>query len=97
MMAYGQLYGCERLTLLYPHHVALGQLDGVSARHRINGSNDVLEMATIDVAVAYALPARLSNIVLNRSDFLQPRQLPPAFDQPATLEPMDATDQHLGL
>ena len=32
LMAYGRLYGCERLTLLYPHHAALGQL-GPSQRN----------------------------------------------------------------
>ena len=52
MMAYGRLYGCDRLTLLYPHHASLGTTDGVIAAHRVNGSDHRLKMATIDVAVS---------------------------------------------
>lgn len=93
MMAYGRLYGCDRLTLLYPHHAALGQPDGVAASHRINGSDDRLEAATIDVAITHDLSTRLSNIVLSPSDRLPPGQLPTEFGQPATRETTGANDQ----
>jgi 5-methylcytosine-specific restriction enzyme subunit McrC len=51
MMAYGQLYQCPRLTLLYPHHKALG--DGaVKMVHRIatKDRNDQLQLATITIS-----------------------------------------------
>jgi 5-methylcytosine-specific restriction enzyme subunit McrC len=51
MMAYGQLYQCPRLTLLYPHHKALG--DGtVRMLHRIatKDRNDQLQLATITIS-----------------------------------------------
>ena len=51
MMAYGRLYGGGRLTLLYPHHAALGVAEGVLVTHRINGSDHTLATATIDIAV----------------------------------------------
>lgn len=50
MMAYGRLYGCSRLMLLYPHHHGLGGSDGPTARHRIQGSEDHLMTATLDVS-----------------------------------------------
>lgn len=51
MMAYGRLYGCDRLTLLYPHHAALGVSAGVLASHRVTESDQWLATATIDIAV----------------------------------------------
>lgn len=52
MMAYGRIYGCPRLTLLYPHHHGLGSPAGEQARHRITGSQDRLRIATVDVVMA---------------------------------------------
>ena len=49
MMAYGQLYKCNRLTLLYPHHAAIGRCEGIQAAHQVNGCNHRLETATIDI------------------------------------------------
>jgi 5-methylcytosine-specific restriction enzyme subunit McrC len=51
MMAYGQLYQCPRLILLYPHHKALG--DGVmKVEHRIaiKDRDDRLQLATITIS-----------------------------------------------
>ena len=56
MMAYAQLYGAPRLTLLYPHHSELGDKEGVHCRYQINRhetvpeTQSILEIATIDVA-----------------------------------------------
>lgn len=63
MMAYGRLYGCDRLTLLYPHHALLGTTDGVVADHRVNGSDHRLQMATIDVAVSDNFAQRLRQLL----------------------------------
>lgn len=60
MLAYGRLYECPRLTLLYPHHGGLG--DGtISTSHRIRtlGCNDRLEIATVDIASDQGVLKRL--------------------------------------
>ena len=62
MMAYGRLYDCGRLTLLYPHHNDLGTVAGLQATHRITASADQLETATVDVATALGLPDRLREL-----------------------------------
>lgn len=51
MMAYSRLYNCRHLTLLYPHHAQLGTRTGPFAQHRITRTNELLEWATIDIAV----------------------------------------------
>lgn len=63
MMAYGQLYKCERLTLLYPHHAAINHSEGVHAAHRMTGCNRWLETATIDVGQSEMFRERLRVII----------------------------------
>ena len=60
MMAYGQLYRCPRLTLLYPHHHALGP-DTMRVVHRIAvpNSHDYLELSTVDMSTSDNLLQRL--------------------------------------
>lgn len=53
MMAYGRLYHCPELMLLYPHHGELGG-EGETGRYTVNGCGDILRTATIDVAKAQA-------------------------------------------
>ena len=50
MMAYGRVYQCGKLLLLYPHHAGLSGKDGHTAHHRIVGGGEVLSMATVDVS-----------------------------------------------
>lgn len=60
MMAYGQLYQCPRLTLLYPHHDELGAEPlAVSHRVAVPGGEERLELATIDVAKGSRFAERL--------------------------------------
>jgi 5-methylcytosine-specific restriction enzyme subunit McrC len=59
MMAYGQLYKCGRLTLLYPHHSAVGFSEGIQAVHKVNGTSNSLETATIDIAKGDMITERL--------------------------------------
>jgi 5-methylcytosine-specific restriction enzyme subunit McrC len=68
MMAYGRLYNCSRLTLLYPHHAGLQCGEGMQASHRVTGSEHWLESATIDVAMREGVVERLFSLVgeLNR-------------------------------
>ncbi|MCW4116379.1 McrC family protein [Aurantimonas sp. MSK8Z-1] len=51
MMAYGRLYGCRRLTLLYPHHSGIGKEEaGRLTSHEVfRSGGDWLETATIDI------------------------------------------------
>ena len=49
MMAYGRLYQCPQLMLLYPHHGGLIEA-GETGRYRVTGCDDELTTATIDVA-----------------------------------------------
>lgn len=51
MMAYGLLYRCPRLLLLYPHHVGLGPDAPASARYRVGASDGVDELTVASVAL----------------------------------------------
>ncbi len=50
MMAYGRLYECSNLILLYPHHSALNRPAGVTSRHAIVSSSDWLTTNTFDLS-----------------------------------------------
>ena len=51
MMAYGRIYGCRYVTLLYPHHEGLRSPEGVLASHRVVGDGDHrLHVGTFDLA-----------------------------------------------
>lgn len=62
MMAYGQLYSCSKLTLLFPHHAGLATSEGIQNSNRITSSERLLEVATIDIATASDLNERLIKI-----------------------------------
>lgn len=62
MMAYGRLYQCDRMTLLYPHHHGLGPTCGAQSCHAIAAEGGQLETATIDVANSTGLAARLASL-----------------------------------
>jgi len=65
MMAYGRLYGCSKLTLLYPHHRKAGCEEGVIGDYAINGSEDRLELFAIDVARGEDMANRLADVCLS--------------------------------
>ncbi|MGU3559415.1 McrC family protein [Methylobacterium radiotolerans] len=65
MMAYGRLYRCTRLLLLYPHHAQLDTGPGLCSRHRIISSHDELFVGTIDLSNINDVPEILSNLVLS--------------------------------
>ncbi|WP_242140754.1 McrC family protein [Sphingomonas sp. TREG-RG-20F-R18-01] len=58
MMAYGRLYACPQLMLLYPHHGGL-HAAGETGRYRVTGCADALTTATIDIAQGEGIAARL--------------------------------------
>lgn len=49
MMAYGRLYACPSLMLLYPYHGGIAE-PGETGRYRVMGCEDELITATLDVA-----------------------------------------------
>jgi 5-methylcytosine-specific restriction enzyme subunit McrC len=51
MMAYGRLYQCPSLVLLYPHHGGL-HAEGETGRYRVSGCDDELVTATVDLAAS---------------------------------------------
>jgi 5-methylcytosine-specific restriction enzyme subunit McrC len=59
MTAYGRLYQCPRLMLLYPHHAELPDFEGITGIYRVNGSADHLATATIDVSTRSGILERL--------------------------------------
>lgn len=50
MMAYGRLYACPRVVLLYPHHHGLGSAEGLCSRHRVAACSDEIAIVTHDLA-----------------------------------------------
>lgn len=64
MMAYAHLYKTPRLTLLYPHHAGLGDLEGICARFQVTGQQTVLETASFDISNGTDLVGRVLNRIL---------------------------------
>lgn len=64
MMAYGRLYGCRRLMLLYPHDAGLDHPEGLCERHGVTGCGDVLLTATVDLAGLEGVAGRLRGMVV---------------------------------
>lgn len=62
MISYGQLYQCERLLLLYPHHVAIGREEGMQESYGVTQSARRLGFATLDVAADRHVRERLRAI-----------------------------------
>ncbi len=50
MIAYGHLYNCPRMVLLYPHHTDLAAEAGLQNRHGITGTAHVLSTETVDLS-----------------------------------------------
>ncbi|UDF30660.1 UNVERIFIED_ORG: McrC family protein [Roseateles sp. XES5] len=74
MMAYGHLYQCDQLTLLYPHHAAIPHQEGVLVSHQVTGSSYWLKTASIDLSKGEMFGERLRAIISYKSE---PDQLPP--------------------
>ena len=64
MVAYGELYGCSALTLLYPHHGALRDRPGALGRHRVGSTTRELRTASVDIADHKSVPAQLRALLL---------------------------------
>ncbi|MDJ0278807.1 restriction endonuclease [Sphingomonas sp. 2R-10] len=62
MMAYGRLYRCDRLTLLYPHHREAGCDEGLIGNYAVNSSSDRLDLFSVDLAHSDRIKSRLAAI-----------------------------------
>ncbi|WP_294338229.1 restriction endonuclease [uncultured Sphingomonas sp.] len=62
MMAYGRLYRCHRLTLLYPHHREAGCDEGLIGNYAVNSSSDRLDLFSVDLAHSDRIKSRLAAI-----------------------------------
>lgn len=62
MMAYGRLYRCGRLTLLYPHHRDAGCDEGLIGDYAVNSSSDRLDLFSVDLEHSDRITARLAAI-----------------------------------
>jgi len=60
MMAYGRLYQCGRLTLVYPHHDQVGCVEGLIGDYTVTSSSDHLELFSIDVSRGDNVKERLA-------------------------------------
>ena len=63
MMAYAQLYGAPRVTLLYPHHAELGTGEAVHASRLITGQHATIALASLDVAQTGDTAPRLRRLL----------------------------------
>lgn len=73
MMAYGRLYQCPHLTLLYPHHAGLSGAAGRLASFTICGGSDRLETASVDVTLAQ------KPLLSKLAELCMPPNLAPSF------------------
>ncbi len=62
MMAYGRLYRCDRLILLYPHHRDAGCDEGLIGDYAVNSSSDRIKLFSIDLAHSDRIKARLAAV-----------------------------------
>ena len=69
MMAYAQLYRAPKLTLLYPHHIGLGDACGTQAEFTITGGEKRLRTASINIATAKdaEVASRLRDLIVDIS------------------------------
>lgn len=76
MMAYAQLYSAPRLTLLYPHHPGLGDVELIQARYRITGHESILETASIDVGKGEKILDRIRRLLTGNETFVDELEQP---------------------
>ncbi len=67
MMAYGQIYRCPELTLLYPHHNGLGLKPGRQSMHLVQSGNIRLMTASVDLAETKAINASLRALISDQA------------------------------
>lgn len=69
MMAYGRIYNCSDLMLLFPHHHELHCNEGITSEHQITGCEDRLTTATVGLADLGSIMNRLRSLLSQRPGF----------------------------
>lgn len=85
MIAYGQLYDCTDLLLLYPHHAELGSTVGIFGTHRITGTARLLRGATLGLHGD-------SKAELGALATIRPLSGPPSRQRPTSSDPQQNAD-----
>jgi 5-methylcytosine-specific restriction enzyme subunit McrC len=76
MMAYSQVYRCDRLMLLYPHHDEIGTEPGILNEYSIRGTSDSrLIVASVSLSDLADLDDRLRRLVFNAIDIIPTQPL----------------------
>jgi 5-methylcytosine-specific restriction enzyme subunit McrC len=65
MMAYGQIYRCGELTLLYPHHHGLKNAPGRQSMHIVEGGSSRLMTTSVDLVDTRAIKALLRSLIIS--------------------------------
>jgi 5-methylcytosine-specific restriction enzyme subunit McrC len=65
MMAYGRVYRCSNLLLLYPRHAELA--DSSAVHYRIVDGDEILTVATVDITSARAVTDDLRGLISLRT------------------------------
>ena len=68
MMAYGQIYQCNSLSLLYPHHFALADSPGTLASHRIGADQARLHTMSVELGSRQAVIQQLRQLTLELAE-----------------------------
>ena len=76
MMAYSQVYRCDHLMLLYPHHDEIGTDPGILNKYSIRGTPDSrLIVASVSLSDLADLDDRLRRLVFNTIDIIPTQPL----------------------
>ena len=76
MMAYSQVYRCDRMMLLYPHHDEIGTDPGILNKYSIRGTPDSrLIVASVSLSDLADLDDRLRRLVFNTIDIIPTQPL----------------------
>ena len=69
MIAYGRLYECDALMLLYPWHRDLAEREGITSRFRVTRGAERLAIATVDISRDREVGHWLADVCLSDSPF----------------------------
>ncbi|MEN3972312.1 restriction endonuclease [Sphingomicrobium sp. XHP0235] len=69
MMAYGRIYQCPDLMLLYPHHDDLKSFAGFQSQHSVVGSEDKLSAATLNLSDLKTAALQAGNLIRPQNQF----------------------------
>jgi 5-methylcytosine-specific restriction enzyme subunit McrC len=84
MMAYAQVYDCNRLMLLYPHHHEVATQEGMVEIHQIANKQDFLiGIATVDLLDPKKVRSVLKDLLLSEGTAFDLSNIRFDFGRPA--------------